>query len=100
MTKESKERITEFQFSDEPVLRANVMGLRRGAAAFGRLALLAYDPRTYAQIYSETRYDAWEDEDTIVQVLEEARNVWKPLSDLPSEVPTEDEFDDPTDVDP
>lgn len=90
---ERKQRVTDFLLGEDefaPILAGNVTGLKRGLDAFDRLLLTAVFPESFRILYSSEYHDPWEDEDTIIQVLEEARNVWKPLSPVHSEVPEED----------
>jgi len=79
---------------DSPVLLNNITGFRRGISAFMRLIEIAVWPTAYRTLYNREQ-DPWSDEDTIIQVLEEARNVWKPLEPIHDTIPAPpDEQDD------
>jgi hypothetical protein len=79
---------------NKPILAHNTFAFKRALGAFTRLLCLAMWPEEAERLYqADGVYHPEDDEDLIIMVLEEARDVWKPLVALQEEIP-------PTDRDP
>lgn len=86
--------------NDRSILRGNTTGFKRALDAFLKLLCVAVWPENAKRLWRDPALRHPEDdEDTVIQVLEEARNVWKPLFEVQAPVP-EEELDEPEDTDP
>jgi hypothetical protein len=79
---------------NKPILAHNTFAFKRALDAFTRILCLAMWPEEAdRRLQHDVVYHPEDDEDLVIMVLEEARDVWKPLVAIQDEVP-------PTDRDP